>query len=140
MIEYRDSADGVAPSQLRGFFEGWPDHPSPETHLRLLQQSTHVVLAIDGEAGHVVGFITAVSDRVLAAYIPLLEVLPAYQGRGIGSQLVRRMLERLEQLYMIDLVCDPEVAPFYEKLGMRRMPAMVVRNQERQSGAATTDA
>ncbi len=136
MIEFRDNADGVTSSQLQGFFEGWPDPPSPETHLRLLRQSTHVVLAIDSETGQVVGFITAVSDRVLVAYIPLLEVLPAYQGRGIGSQLVRRMLQRLEHLYMIDLVCDAELEPFYEGLGMRRMPAMVVRHQAQQSGAA----
>ncbi len=136
MIEFRDNADGVSPPQLEGFFEGWPDPPSPETHLRLLQQSTDVILAVDSETGRVVGFITAVSDRILAAYIPLLEVLPAYQGQGIGSQLVRRMLQRLEHLYMIDLVCDPEVAPFYERLGMRRMLAMVVHKQAQQSGAA----
>ena len=138
MIEYRDNPDGVTPSQLEGFFEGWPDAPSPETHFRLLLQSTEVVLAVDSETRNVVGFITAVSDRILAAYIPLLEVLPAYQRRGIGSQLVRRMLQRLERLYMIDLVCDPEVVPFYERLGMRRMPAMVVRHQVQQSGAAPT--
>ena len=136
MIDYRDSSDGVTSSQLQGFFEGWPDPPSPQTHLRLLRQSTHVILAVDSETGQVVGFITAVSDRILAAYIPLLEVLPAYQGRGIGSQLVRRMLHRLERLYMIDLVCDAALEPFYEGLGMRRMPAMVVRNQAQQSGAA----
>ncbi len=136
MIEFRGNADGVTPAQLEGFFEGWPDPPSPETHLRLLQQSTEVVLAVDSETMHVVGFITAVSDRVLAAYIPLLEVLTAYKGRGIGSQLVRRMVQRLEQLYMIDLVCDAALEPFYEGLGMRRMPAMVVRNQAQQSGAA----
>ena len=138
MIEFRDNADGVSPSQLEGFFEGWPDPPSPETHLRLLQQSTDVILAVDSETGHVVGFITAVSDRILAAYIPLLEVLPVYQGRGIGSQLVRRMLQRFEHLYMIDLVCDAALEPFYEGLGMRRMPAMVVRNHAQQSGAAPT--
>ncbi len=136
MIDYRDSSDGVTSSQLQGFFEGWPDPPFPQTHLRLLRQSTHVILAVDNETGQVVGFITAVSDRILAAYSPLLEVLPVYQGRGIGSQLVRRMLQRLEHLYMIDLVCDGALEPFYEGLGMRRMPAMVVRNHARQSGAA----
>ncbi len=138
MIDYRDSSDGVTSSQLQGFFEGWPDPPSPQTHLRLLRQSTHVILAVDSETGQVVGFITAVSDRILAAYIPLLEVLPAYQGRGIGSQLVRRMLQRLERLYMIDLVCDAALEPFYEGLGKRRMPAMVVRNHAHQSGVAPT--
>ena len=77
MIEYRDSAEGLRESQLAGFFEGWPDPPSPETHLRILRQSSEVLLAIDTTTGEVVGFITAISDGVLSAYIPLLEVLGA---------------------------------------------------------------
>jgi hypothetical protein len=36
MIEYIYTSEGITPPQLQGFFEGWPDPPSPETHLRLL--------------------------------------------------------------------------------------------------------
>ena len=64
---------------------------------------------------------------------PHLEVLPAYQGRGIGSELVRRMLARLDDLYMVDLVCDPELQPFYARLGLRPAAAMVLRRYERQA-------
>ncbi len=127
MIVYTTSCADLAPDRLLGFFEGWRNPLSPEQHLRLLQNSDEVVLAIDEESGMVVGFITAITDHVLAAYIPLLEVLPAYRGQGIGRELVRRMLERLNQLRMIDLVCDPELRPFYEALGMRPYSAMVVR-------------
>src|SRR6266516_4620599 len=105
MIGYRDSVKGIEACRLEGFFVGWPEPPSPETHRRLLGRSDHVVLALDEETGRVVGFVTAISDGVLSAYIPHLEVLPAYQGRGIGSELVRRMLERLSGLYGIDLCC-----------------------------------
>src|SRR6185295_14882960 len=104
MIEYRDTPEGLTEHDLVGFFEGWPSPPSSETHLRLLRQSAAVVLAVDSSSGHVVGFISAVSDGVLAAYIPFLEVLPAYRRQGVGSELVRRMLLRLEHLYAIDLV------------------------------------
>ncbi len=62
-------------------------------------------------------------------------MLPEYQGRGIGSELLRRMLERLRTLYMIDLLCDPDVQPFYERLGMRRATGMLIRNYDRQSGS-----
>ena len=112
-----------------------PEPPSAETHLRLLRQSDHVVLATDAETGRVVGFVTAISDGVLSAYIPLLEVVPAYQGRGIGTELMRRMLDLLHDLYAIDLLCDPEVQTFYARLGMRPAAGMAVRNHERQSGA-----
>jgi ribosomal protein S18 acetylase RimI-like enzyme len=133
MIRYTDSLNGITPSQLRGFFVGWPDPPSPETHYRILAGSAHILLACL-EDGTVVGFITAVSDGVSCAYIPHLEVLPAHQGQGIGTELVRRMLEKLRNLYMIDLVCDPGLQPFYEKLGMRPIVGMVLRNYDRQSG------
>jgi ribosomal protein S18 acetylase RimI-like enzyme len=131
MITYTDSLDGVTPDHLRGFFVGWPNPPSTEAHLRILRGSSHVWLAKEGE--RVVGFITAVSDGVSAAYIPHLEVLPAYQGQGIGGELVRRMLDSLRSLYMIDLICDTDVQPFYERLGMRRFTGMVLRNYDRQN-------
>jgi ribosomal protein S18 acetylase RimI-like enzyme len=135
MITYTDSLAGITPDRLRGgFFAGWPNPPSPETHLRLLTCSAHVELAMDDATGDVVGFITAISDGVLSAYIPLLEVLPAYQGRGIGSTLVRRMLERLRHLYMVDLLCDPDLQGFYARLGMRPATGMLVRNYDRQAG------
>ena len=94
MVTYTDSIADVTPAQLQGFFVGWPNPPTPATHLRILAGSYAAVLARD-DSGAVVGFITAISDGVSAAYIPHLEVLPAYQGQGIGSELVRRMLTSL---------------------------------------------
>lgn len=70
----------------------------------------------------------------LCAYIPLLGVLPACQGKGIGSELVRRMLARLERYYMIDLVCDADMRSFYERFKMNLGTAMVVRHWEEQDG------
>jgi ribosomal protein S18 acetylase RimI-like enzyme len=107
---------------------------SVSVHLRILENSDHIVLAIDDDTGAVVGFITAISDGVLTAHIPLLEVQPAYRGMGIGSELVRRMLEQLGHLYAVDPICDTGVQPFYAKLGMRPVQAMMVRNHARQSG------
>ncbi|MBK8051295.1 MAG: GNAT family N-acetyltransferase [Anaerolineales bacterium] len=133
-MEYVASVEKVTEVQLQGFFVGWPNPPAPATHLRLLGCSDYVVLAIDAVTGRVVGFITAISDGVLSAYIPLLEVLPDYQGQGIGEELVRRMLARLRDLYMVDLLCDPDLQPFYARAGMRPATGMLLRNYDRQAG------
>jgi GNAT superfamily N-acetyltransferase len=135
MISYTDSIQGIAAEHLHGFFVGWPSPPAPAAHLRILAGSAAVVLARDDATSRVIGFITAISDGVSCAYIPHLEVLPAYQGQGIGSELVRRMLARLRHLYMIDLICDTDVQPFYERLGMRPFTGMILRNYDRQAGA-----
>jgi GNAT superfamily N-acetyltransferase len=88
-----------------------------------------VVLAVDPASGDVVGFITAIGDGGLVAFIPLLEVLPAWRGQGIGRELVRRMLARLADRYAIDLVCDEDQVPFYERLGGTRGRAIMWRNR-----------
>jgi len=134
MIDYIDSAKGITSEMLDGFFEGWLSPPSKKKHLQILENSQFVILAIDDSKGKVVGFINAVSDMVLCAYIPLLEVLPDYRGRGIGSDLVKKMLKKLEKFYMIDLTCDAKVQSFYQSLGMKKMTGMMIRNYDRQSG------
>lgn len=136
MIEYRTNVAGITPDQLEGpFFVGWPNGPSPETHLRILHGSDHVVLAIDESSQRVVGFITAITDGVFMAFIPLLEVVPDSQGRGIGSELVRRLLDQLPGFYTIDAMTDPELQPFYRHLGLEASHGVSLRNYDRQSGA-----
>ena len=134
MIDYIDSAENLIEDQCTGFFVGWPNPPVPGTLLKILQQSGEIVLAVDTETSQLIGFINAVTDGVLSAYIPLLEVLPEYQHRGIGRKLVELMLEKLDGYYMIDLVCDDSLKPFYEHFGMSRTGAMVLRDYSAQSG------
>jgi len=134
MISYTDTVAGITPDRLQGFFVGWPNPPSPETHLEILKSSSNIVLATDDETGNVVGFVNAVSDGVLSAYIPLLEVLPSHQKQGVGTQLMRRMLAKLDGYYMIDLTCDTQVQPFYGALGMNRSTGMMIRDFAHQSG------
>jgi ribosomal protein S18 acetylase RimI-like enzyme len=134
MTTYVHTLEYISPEQLEGFFEGWPNPPSKEMHFKLLQNSDQVVLAIDESSNQVVGFITAITDHVLSAYIPFVEVLTAYQGQGIGKKLVMLMLDRLKDMYMIDLLCDEEFQLFYENLGMSKAKGMMIRNYECPSG------
>jgi ribosomal protein S18 acetylase RimI-like enzyme len=132
-ITYTNKIESVNAKQLEGFFVGWSNRPNPETHLEILRGSYAIWLALD--QNQCVGFINALSDSVFYAYIPLLEVLPDYQGKGIGKELAQRMIETLEMMYAVDIVCDESVAPFYDKIGFSRCVGMVKRNYKNQGTA-----
>jgi len=132
MISYSKDLNDLEKIRMEGFFVGWPNPPSVQTFKKLLRGSYRVVLAIEDEK--LVGFINAISDGVLSAYIPLLEVLPEYKGQGIGKDLVHHLRNELINLYMIDLSCDEGLIPYYEKQGMKRSQGAYLRNYDRQSG------
>ena len=131
-ITYQETADGINPSDLQGFFAEWPNRPSPEGHLKILQGSNLLVLALS-KTCRVVGFITAITDGVSCAYISYLEVLPEWQNRGIGTELMTRMMEKLKPFYAIDLICDEDVKGFYETVGFTERCGMTIRNYESQA-------
>jgi ribosomal protein S18 acetylase RimI-like enzyme len=133
VITYQTSLERLAEQDLDGFFEGWPDPPTPATLFRLLQRTDRVVLARDAD-GTVVGFVSALTDGVLCAYITLLEVRPRYQRRGIATELVRRILRSLGEIYMVDAMCDPELIGFYQRLGFTSATGVSIRRYERQAG------
>lgn len=136
MLLYKNNLEDISSDMLKGFFVDWPNPPSPQTHLKLLKNSSKVVVALDEQSKQVVGFITAISDGVLSAYIPFLEVLPAYKSKGIGKELINRMLIELQYMYMIDLCCDNDLVPLYEKFGMMKSNGMLIRNYGMQSGVS----
>ena len=85
--------------------------------LAVLRGSFRAVVAIDDSQGRVVGFVNMISDGVLTAFIPWLEVLPEFQGHGIGTELMRRILDA-DQFYSIDLACDAPLLTYYSRFGM----------------------
>lgn len=133
-LSFQTDLAGLTPAQLTGFFEDWPQPPSSETLYRLLEGSQARVLARLPD-GQVIGFVNALSDGVLSAYIPLLEVRREWRGQGVASQLIKRLFAELGDLYMIDTACDDDLVPFYERFGMRRGNAMIRRDYARQSGS-----
>ena len=124
-MEYIDDINQVNSENLQGFFVGWKVPLTPELHYKVLQGSTHFIIAMDSNKA--IGFITALSDGVTSGFIPLLEVLPEYQKQGVGSELVKRMLIKLEDITNVDLTCDINVQPFYERFNMLHSSGMVLR-------------
>ena len=136
MIRYTDDIARADEGMLCGFFVGWHNAPSPAQHLAVLRGSFRAVLAIDDAAGRVIGFVNMISDGVLTAAIPWLEVLPGYQGQGIGSELMRRILEGTERFYSVDLLCDVPLQPYYARVGMTPVPGAALRHPAALRGGA----
>lgn len=135
LIRYSTNKKDLENLEIKGFFEGWPEKPNEDVLKKSIENSGVVVLAVDDEKKKLIGYITALTDGVLSAYIPFLEVQKNYQKQGIGHELVKRMTNELKDLYMIDLVCDKELADFYSEAGFVSWNAMIKRNYANQSGA-----
>ena len=127
MITYCDDIRNITPDQLIGFFVGWKKPLTSDQHFTLLKESTHFIIAIDNQTDKAVGFVTALSDGICSSFIPLLEVLPAYQNRGIGTDLMSGILQKLGSTANVDLTCDVAMQPFYERFTMLKSNGMVLR-------------
>lgn len=132
-LTYQTTAEGITENMLDGeFFVDWPNPPSPATHLRILENSDHRVVAIRDDK--VIGFITAISDGVLSAFVTLLEVVPEEHNKGIGHSLMIQLMDDIGDIYMVDLVCDANLSRFYAELGFATATGMSRRNYEMQAG------
>lgn len=125
-IYYQNSLANIHTKMLNGFFVNWPNPPSNTQLFSILSNSAYINLAVEGDA--VVGFVNAISDKNFSAYIPLLEVITSYHGKGIGSKLIRLMEEQLRHIYMLDLCCDDDLVDYYLSLGYTRSNGMLKRN------------
>jgi GNAT superfamily N-acetyltransferase len=69
----------------------WAEGRPRDVVERLVREAQRVVGVYDGERQ--VGFARAFSDCVSLVYLADVYVLPEYRGRGLGTELVREMVE-----------------------------------------------
>ncbi|HEY3389211.1 MAG TPA: GNAT family N-acetyltransferase [Prolixibacteraceae bacterium] len=87
-------------------------------HRQAFTASASVVFVYDDH--QLIGFGRAISDGLIQAAIYDVAVLPSYQGKGIGKQIIGRIVNSLPGCNFI-LYASPGKEPFYEKLNFRRM-------------------
>lgn len=87
-----------------------------------LRGSWASVSAYDGD--RLVAFARAISDGKLHAFITEMIVDPQYQGRRLGEQLLKRLVDRchLSGIHDIQLFCAKGKSAFYLKNGFSRRP------------------
>lgn len=64
-----------------------------------------------------VGFIRAVTDGVLRAYLEDVLVAQHHRRNGIGRALVTTMLDVLQPIPVVTLFCSNDLVDFYEAVG-----------------------
>ena len=126
-ITYIDNIEAITPEQLEGFLAHWDFVPPQGNLLRILRGSSHILIAQESKSREVLGYIAALSDGVSCGYISHLEVRPLHRNKGIGTELVRRMLSKLETLHGTCLGCAPAMEQFYQRFGFTKMNAMSKR-------------
>ncbi len=87
-----------------------------------LMKSYYCVSAYDGE--RLIGFGRIMSDGILHAMIYEMIVYQDYQGRGIGREILNRLLKKCfeNNIRDIQLFCAIGKRHFYEKSGFATRP------------------
>lgn len=94
---------------------GWKAGEHPERLQAAMRNSAKVISAWDGDV--LIGLVNALSDGVMVAYVHYLLVRPDYQRRGLGRELLSRMLAEYEGCARKLLVTDDDGVGFYERCG-----------------------
>jgi predicted N-acetyltransferase YhbS len=84
---------------------------------RMLEEANLVITAWEGEV--LVGISRSITDWVYCTYLSDLAVRAAYQGQGIGRELIRLTREATPQASVI-LLAAPKAVDYYPKIGMTR--------------------
>jgi ribosomal protein S18 acetylase RimI-like enzyme len=118
-LSYRDTREISLDDVLALYTAlGWSSARKPEKLHAALLSSHALVTAWD--ANRLVGLGNAISDGHLVVYFPHLLVHPDYQGRGIGSALMRILMAKYEGFHQQALMADGRAIDFYRKMGFCR--------------------
>ena len=90
----------------------------PDVHRKAFEASHTTVFVY--QAGRLIGFGRAISDGAYQAAIYDCAVLPEFQGKGIGTIILKNILSRISHCNVI-LYATPGKEGFYQKLGFRKM-------------------
>jgi ribosomal protein S18 acetylase RimI-like enzyme len=118
-IQYSESRELPLESLLALYrANAWSSAKKPDQLHKALVSSHSLITA--WEESRLVGLGNAISDGYLVVYYPHLLVLPDYQKRGIGTEVMRRLMSRYLGFHQHMLVADGRAIEFYRKCGFER--------------------
>ena len=132
-ISLSTDIDRISWEELARLFELAPlgKKRDPKMLEKAFRNSLLKVFAFHGTK--LVGAGRALSDGVWRAAIYDVAVLPEYQGRGIGSTIIRHLIDSAN-VEVIMLYAAPGKEEFYEQFGFRKMTtAMAITPSEEEA-------
>ncbi|MBQ1503933.1 MAG: GNAT family N-acetyltransferase [Oscillospiraceae bacterium] len=97
---------------------GWVAYTENKDALRKGYENSLLTLAAY-EGDTLLGIIRAVGDGATIVFVQDILVYPAYQRQGIGTALLRALLDCFQNVRQIELATDntPKTVAFYKSLG-----------------------
>jgi spermidine synthase len=118
-----------SPDQIRQIIalyrmQGWwsQEVDNDDMVARIAAGSHCFLVAMEG--GEIIGMGRAISDRTSDAYIQDVTVHHSHRGRGIGANILKKVVARLhaDGLQWIGLIAEKGSSDFYRHLGFNQMP------------------
>ena len=98
---------------------GWTNYTScPEMLENAYKNSLCILGAFEKEK--LVGVVRVVGDGISIVFVQDILVLPEYQRQGVGSALMRAILEKYASAYQVELLTDSteKSKAFYSSVGL----------------------
>ncbi|CAG9613130.1 hypothetical protein BACCIP111899_02325 [Bacillus rhizoplanae] len=97
---------------------------------QMCNQSWYAIYTFDEQK--LVGTGRIISDGVITGIICGVGVLPSYQSKGIGKEMLNRMIEHCEQNRVIpQLLCAESLESYYEFFEFKKFSVGMTRNINR---------
>ncbi|MGN6714217.1 GNAT family N-acetyltransferase [Anaerocolumna jejuensis] len=98
---------------------GWSNYTKDTALLVNAYKNSLFVLAV-WDNSKLIGIIRVVGDGYSILYIQDLLVLKEYQHMGIGSRLLKEVMDKYKNVYQTVLLSDnePKTKAFYQKMGL----------------------
>lgn len=119
-IQWSTSLDDVDWHELEALYRAAPLGNKPAALLQTVFGNSRLRV-FAREAGRLVGAGRALSDGADCAYLCDIALLPTHQGRGLGSEIVTRLVTAARGHKKIILYAVPGKEDFYRRAGFRRM-------------------
>ena len=116
----------IEPEQLQALLRqtGWANQRSIEGIQKMLQGTPLTLGAWEGD--RLVGFARVITDGIYRALIDDVVVEESTRGTGIGSELMRQLIERLTEVEAVFLHCGEQVVSFYERHRFERSYGVIM--------------